>query len=103
MKLRNHQNLPHIHYLNCHDTQDIKNQNGGSQAKNVLSQGNTKHDIAHNTKTTDKKNTLASGNAGDEKNFHQGDRKKAVTSEIFPQSGKIFWETKIFYKVRKKL
>ena len=37
------------------------------------------------------------------KNFHQCDRKKAVTSEIFPQSGKIFWETKIFYKVRKKL
>ena len=37
------------------------------------------------------------------KNLHQGDRKKAVTSEIFPQTGKNFWDTKIFPKFRKKL
>ena len=53
MKRRDHQNLPHIPYLNHHDTQDIKTRKGPAKLRIIFCPraANTEHDIAHNTKT----------------------------------------------------
>ena len=56
VKQRIHQNLPHIAYLNRHDTQeDIKTRKGEAKQRIIFCPlaTNTEHDIAHNTKTTD--------------------------------------------------
>ena len=55
MKRKNPQNLPHIPYLNLHDTQDIKTRNRVAKQRIIfyLRATNTKHDIARNTKTKD--------------------------------------------------
>ena len=54
-KRRNHQNLLHIPFLNCRNTQEIKIRKGA--AKQSVSfcprATNTNHYIAHNIKTTD--------------------------------------------------
>ena len=54
-KRRSHQNLLHVSFLNCRDTQDIKTRKG--EAKKRISfcprATNTKHYIAYNRKTTD--------------------------------------------------
>ena len=54
-KRRSHQNLLHVPFLNCRDTQDIKTRKG--KAKQRISfcprATNTKHYIAYNRKTTD--------------------------------------------------
>ena len=55
MKQRNHQNLPHIPYLNHHDTQDIETRKRAAKQRIILfpRATNTDQNIAHNTKTTD--------------------------------------------------
>ena len=48
-------NLPHIPYLNCHDTQDIKTREGAAKQRTIFCPRvtNTEYDIAHTTKTID--------------------------------------------------